>query len=177
MKEDLVSCGRLIFFLVWLFLHWLFGRKNPRSNSTFYTRPVRMMFSKETPELTMTQERKTLEEIERFEPLKFDGKQVFSNFIPPCLMKKYTTCNICGVTPNDTNAANVAKRPVNGANFKYGLAPLHWYIRFTECCGHISSRHSFEEWTIREADDKITSLEVSSSIIDEKALWLGLGQA
>ncbi|CAH0386289.1 unnamed protein product [Bemisia tabaci] len=88
----------------------------------------------------------------------FDGK-VVNNLTET---KSNATCNLCGITPNDMNAANVAERPVNEANFTCGLAPLHYYILYMECCSHISYRHSFEKWTIREADDKITSLEVSS---------------
>lgn len=48
-------------------------------------------------------------------------------------------CYLCGTTSKDFNKINaILEKKVDETNIKFGLSTLHAWIRFFECCLHLS---------------------------------------
>ena len=58
-------------------------------------------------------------------------------------------CIICGATPKQMNNLDVIyEKTINIDSLKYGLSPLHAYIRFYECLLHIAYRLDIKKWRV-----------------------------
>ncbi|XP_066967697.1 uncharacterized protein [Macrobrachium rosenbergii] len=145
---------------------------NPRPSSTRLCRPIKLLFKKETTELIKVEAGLLEKEVDaltdssiRLYDLNFrvshkmffsmiDGKvmQVIGN------IKSSQVCVICQAKPTEMNDLNrVQNREINHEMLKYGLSPLHAYIRFYECILLISYRLDFKKW--RASGDNRRKLE------------------
>jgi hypothetical protein len=56
-------------------------------------------------------------------------------------------CYLCGATSKHFNdIATILQKKVDEANIKFGLSTLHAWIRFFECCLHLSYRLGIKKW-------------------------------
>ena len=88
--------------------------------------------------------------------------------------KSAMTCVYCGVTPKDMN--NLKTKDVNIDALKYGLSPLHAYIRFFECVLHIAYRIDIKLWRVtKENKEKLESKKAKIQNDFRKDLGLIIG--
>jgi len=65
--------------------------------------------------------------------------------------KSMQSCPICQATPKQFNNLENIKCETeiflpNPKSLQYGISPLHCWIRFLECCLHISYRLNVKVW-------------------------------
>lgn len=71
--------------------------------------------------------------------------------------KSTQACPICHATPKQFNDLSNRSRSTfipEPKSLQYGLSPLHAWIRFFECCLHISYRLDIKTWQVRTEDQK-----------------------
>ncbi|XP_032587195.2 uncharacterized protein LOC116804340 [Drosophila mojavensis] len=85
------------------------------------------------------------------------------------------SCPLCGAKPKqllEIADFNSACFKVTEKNLKYGLSPLHAWIRFLEFVLRISYKNDLKKWRIKEADKN--QVAARKQQIQEK-LWLEMG--
>lgn len=117
---------------------------NIRPSSTRYCRPVKMIFEKETTELTEQELKSMNDQIANLEATiaiidsattvsishtmvcsMIDGKVMSAISKVSC-----QRCSVCGASPKEFNNLNkVRKKTPNHNMYKFGLSPLHAHIR------------------------------------------------
>ena len=146
---------------------------NNRPSSTRMCRPIALIYGKETKELIVAEANNLKDKIENLLTTKVNYKnsnvdinhQLIFTMIDGKVMQVLTdtksamTCVYCGVTPKDMNNLNLVKtKDVNIDALKYGLSPLHAYIRFFECVLHIAYRIDIQLWRVtKENKEKLES--------------------
>lgn len=64
-------------------------------------------------------------------------------------------CNLCSATSKDfNNIDEMIDKDIQTEHLKYGISSLHAWIRFFECCIHISYRLGIEKWQARSESEK-----------------------
>lgn len=140
---------------------------NPRTSSTRYCRPIKILFSKETSETTQIECEKIKAQIEHLNPTKvyIEGTEIAISHKLLLTMvdgkvcnsltenKSTQTCYICGATPKQMNSYE-ARIPINTEYFSFGLSTLHAWIRTFEFFLHISYRINLKKWQIRGVREK-----------------------
>lgn len=140
---------------------------NPKPSSTWYCRPLRFEFTKETNEVILAEVARTRTEIEELIPSEvvvtgkkirirhklilsmIDGKiaQILSG------QTAMTNCCVCGASPKDmNNLGAISKREVSMEALKLGLSPLHARIKSMECFLHISYRLETPTWRVNSSN-------------------------
>lgn len=144
--------------------------QNPAPSSTRYCRPIKLNFTKETTELINKEVNSIQKEIDMLCPIEVHEEH-FHVFVKPVFMltmidgkictalstvtTSSQTCYICGAKPSEMNKpALILSKPVDIASMKFGLSPLHSWIRFMECLLHISYRLDIKVWQARGKDNK-----------------------
>lgn len=161
--------------------------KNPTASSTFYCRPMKFVFTKESPEVVNQEHEKFQEIIANLttSALSLDEKVINVSFKMVFTMidgsicnvvsgtRSSQTCYICGAKPSDMNKTGIENRTPDISQYKYGLSTLHAWIRSFECVLHIAYRLPFKTWQVRSADHKSILKERKENI--QKAFKEQLG--
>lgn len=146
--------------------------KNPRPSSTRYCRPIRFQFQKETTQLALSEEKYFKEKIAALKPTAcivsnsltqvehkllltmIDGKV--------CIALSQTSCKcyICDAKPTEMNdLEQCLVRKVHEARYKFGLSPLHSYIRFFfKYFLHVAYRLDIKIWRACTPQDETALL-------------------
>lgn len=151
-------------------------RNNCTPQSTRFFRPLKLEYTKENRENILKEKQNIEEEINALNTLvvnigdkrmlhvKFrlyltliDGKVL--NILTGT--KSSQACSICGATPKDfiaiTDFQNEKFKPKK-ENLKYGISPLHCWIRFFEFVLNAGYKNNIKKWQIRnEADKKLVA--------------------
>lgn len=161
--------------------------QNPRSSSTLYCRPIKLIFAKETNDFTLTETNKLLEEVNALLPTRIDfgDSQISVKHELLLTMTDGKVCNaltetrstqkcfICGATPKTMND-EPANFNSNQDHFGFGLSTLHAWIRCFECLLHISYKLNIKKWQARsnedKADIKVRSDEIKLKFKNEMGL-------
>lgn len=153
--------------------------QNPRPSSTRFCRPIKIEFLKETAESTRTEVDHIKDQIEKLEPFVtvVNGKVFTVNFVMMLTMIDGKVCNaltntsstqrcyICNATSKDfNNVDEVVKRAVTVDNLQYGISSLHAWIRFFECCLHVSYRLENKKWQARSEAEKDSVKKTKANI-------------
>ncbi|XP_060801327.1 uncharacterized protein LOC106142803 [Amyelois transitella] len=134
--------------------------ENPKPSSTFYCRPVKFQFAKETSEFIKQEEAAMKEEIRNLTVSRCGEVEISHDLHMTMIDGKIATiitdtpsaatCNICLAKPSEmNNLPEVFSRPVRDEVYQYGLSTLHMWIRSMECLLHISYNMDFEMWCAR----------------------------
>lgn len=138
--------------------------KNPRPSSPRFCRPIHIQFLHETTEVTVTETNRVNNEIDRLHPLStvVDGKRIrvthkleqtmIDGKVCNALTGNSSTqrCYLCGATSKDFNDIDrMVTMKVNDDHLRFGLSTLHAWIRFFECCLHLSYKIPVQQWTLR----------------------------
>ena len=132
---------------------------NPKPSSTRTCRPIKFMYRKETPDLVRSEAKEIEDEIKELNPtvvhfnkLRFEvNHDLILSMIDGKVSQALThtsssqVCIICAATPSQMNDLDtVCSRAISRESLKYGISPLHSYIRFYECCLHIMYRQDIK---------------------------------
>ena len=142
--------------------------------STRFCRAIKFIFSKETPELTVGETRKINEQINNLRNFSYEGKIICFRLILTMVdgkvcqtltnTKSTQSCYICHAKPKEMNdLKNVNNKLANIENYSFGLSTLHSWIRFFECCLHVSYRMEIKSWQAK--GENKTKVEVRKKII------------
>lgn len=161
--------------------------QNPRPSSTRFCRPVKLLFEKETTELTRREVKMIESEIMSLKPTKIviDGKDIQVNQKLLLTMVDGKICNaitgtsaqrcyVCGAGPKEMNNTTLSKTAFSVENYKFGLSTLHCWIRFFECLLHIAYKIEIEKWQARVTDDKKKVEKRKKLIINKFRSEMGL---
>jgi hypothetical protein len=131
--------------------------ENPKPSSTRYCRPIKFLYTKETPETTRTEVQKVEQDIENLQTTEivFDHEKTLTinyTLIMTIIDEKFINvltdtssqkCFICQCNPKAMNdLENLCNFDINIENIKYGLSTLHAWIKFLECILHIAYKLS-----------------------------------
>lgn len=144
--------------------------KNPRTSSTRFCRPIKVLFLHETAEVTRKEVDLIKEEIAKLKTFKIvthrkninidyklaftmvDGKLINSVTETSSSMR----CYLCKSTSKEfNNIDKMLKKPIVESNLEFGISSLHAWIRMMECCLHLSYKLSIKKWQARNDDKKI----------------------
>ena len=172
--------------------------QNPVPSSTRFCRPIHLQFKQETTELSQEEYHRISEEIQQLHPMdvtldidyemdaanpRKDNMQVTYDLQLTMVDQKVINaltetkssmrCYICGATPKLFN--NIDNLPgATEENFKYGLSPLHKWIRCFEMLLHISYRIPVKQWRVSSEQDKIKVASRKKEVHDRFHAELGL---
>jgi hypothetical protein len=144
---------------------------NPTPQSVRYCRPLRLQFAKETSDLIKSTRDEVNEEFSQmglFELVTSQGNKVIIKFelyltvIDGKVLSiindtpSQQTCPICGATPKLMNTSCNFGSRTNDESLKYGISPLHAWIRMLELCLHIGYRNvdGLRSWQVRGPNAK-----------------------
>lgn len=144
---------------------------NRASQSTRFCRPISLQYVKESADIIATQKASIEAEIDELQTLEIDLNNVnvrihFSLFLTLIdgkvlniitNTKSTQACPICHATPKQFNdLSNRSKTTFipDPKSLQYGVSPLHAWIRFFECCLHISYRLDTKVWHMRTKEQK-----------------------
>lgn len=145
---------------------------NRSPQSTRFCRPLKLEFTKETKEVIIKEADDLKEQILELEKLQFEidaGKIIEVTFKMSLTVidgkvlnvltntSSYQKCPICHCTQSDileiTDYNSEKFRPIED-NLKYGISPLHCWIRFFEFILHLGYKLEIKKWQIRSDEDK-----------------------
>lgn len=159
---------------------------NQTPQSARYYRPIKLQFVKESRDVILAQKfciEQQIAKLQVFDIMlqNFSIKIHFSLFLTLIDgkilntitdTKSMQTCLICHATPkqfNDlSNKTNGLFLP-DSNSLQYGISPLHTWIRFFECCLHISYRITIKKWQVRSDEEKVEFTKRKKHIQD--VLW------
>lgn len=161
---------------------------NPRPSSTRFCRPIKILFEKETTELSKKEIKSVEDQIKNITPTKvtINDQEITVNHTFKLTMidgkmfgviteSSTQTCGICGATPKIMNELNKMQMLVPKVeNLDFGVSTLHAWIRCLETLLHISYRLTVKKWQIRENADKIIVKERKNNIIHNLRTKMGL---
>ncbi|KAL0879262.1 hypothetical protein ABMA27_003042 [Loxostege sticticalis] len=141
--------------------------QNPRPSSTMYCQRIKLIFSNESTDFTVSETNKVMEEVNSLVPIicSIGGNKVSVKHTLLLKMINGKVCNaltetsislkcyICGATPKQMNDFS-REYTVNRDNLGFGLSTLHAWIRCFECMLHISYRLEIKKWQVKGAEDK-----------------------
>lgn len=142
--------------------------QNPRPSSVRYCRPIKILFEKETAELSKREIENVKNQIECIQPTTITSVNkeicIHHDFKLTMIDGKMfgivsgsstQTCGICGATPKIMNdLEKIWSLESDPSMYDYGISSLHAWIRCLECCLHISYRIPVQRWQIRNQDEK-----------------------
>ncbi|KAF0288068.1 hypothetical protein FJT64_013532 [Amphibalanus amphitrite] len=127
---------------------------NPKPNSTFFCRPIGLIFEKDSKELTTATYVQLQQDVESLTP---------------------STYSICRAKPTEMNNIDgVLARPIAGDRTQHGISTLHCWIRSMEMFLHIAYRLPFCEWQARGEEKQRIVKEQKQRIQTEFRQCLGL---
>ena len=160
---ELTICGQRI---------WL----NDKPSSTRFCRPLHLQYVRETPEVSRAERDHFVRQADSLSPteLELDGVRVrirheleltmIDGKVANALSNTSSSlsCNICGAKPTQMNhVEQVVSRPVDPEVCRYGLSPLHAWIRLFECVIHIGYRLKLKVWSVRQQHKENFKVEKS----------------
>ncbi|CAG9773299.1 unnamed protein product [Ceutorhynchus assimilis] len=140
--------------------------QNNRTSSTRFCRPVKLIFEKETPELTKQVVTNIKQQIAEIEPTNIQKYQIqiYHTFKMTMIDGKLfsavsesstQTSVIRSATPKVmNNLESILDLTPNETLYDCGISTLYAWIRCLECCLHISYKITIKKWQIREDNEK-----------------------
>lgn len=146
--------------------------RNRTTQSVRFCRPLKMQFAKESTDLILSENSQLDMQISYLNPFEYyldNGEKIIVNYdlhmtlIDGKVLNVITNtnsnqkCPICGATPKQfltTKNFNSDVFKPKPTSLRYGISPLHAWIRVFEFVVHIAYRIGLKKWQIREASDK-----------------------
>ena len=161
---------------------------NPKPASSFFCRPIKFLFQKETSTLVKEEESKIKLSIGNLTEykIKFQEKHLNINYnmlltmldgsCTNTLSETNSTqlCFICGASPKEMNTERVVNKSIRYENLRFGLSSLHSWIRCFECLLHIAYRLPFQTWQVRGPENKAKFEDRKKNIQTEFKNQMGL---
>lgn len=143
--------------------------KNPRPSSPRFCRLIKLQFLHENVESTVNLVNDIEQQIESLVPFttQLHGMEVCIKYSMTFTMIDNKVCNavsgtkstlrcyLCGSTSKDfNNIDEILQKKVTETNLRFGISTLHAWIRFFECCLHLSYRLKIKKWQARTEEEK-----------------------
>jgi hypothetical protein len=160
--------------------------QNPAPSSTRFCRAIKFVFTKESDEVTKKETGEIERQIEKLVPTVVKDNitvsfELLFTMVNGKVCNSMTDtrsaqiCYICGAKPTEVNnLSKVYSKTPNVKHYSYGLSVLHSWIRFMECCLHISYRLTIKVFQVRGDNNKKVVAERKKIIIDELRQKLGI---
>ena len=161
--------------------------QNSAPSSSFYCRPIKLSFCKETANITRQEMSKLQEAIINLVPTVVDNITVHHKLILTMVDGKVcqaltntpsaASCYICKPTTNPSsmnNLAEIENKEINENTLSYGLSPLHLLINTMEFILHIGYRMRLKRWMVKGIENKKIYKEEKKRICMELKNELGL---
>ncbi|XP_076284663.1 uncharacterized protein LOC143211104 [Lasioglossum baleicum] len=134
--------------------------KNPRPSSPRYCRPIRIQFLHETVNATVSEMAYVENQIKELKPLKIvvEGKEVFVRYDLHLTM-------IDATSKEFNNIDMLLDKNINEDHVRFGLSTLHAWIRFFECCLHLSYKVTIKKWQVRSSSKEKQEMEQRKQLI------------
>lgn len=145
--------------------------QNEKHSSWRLCRPLKIIFTKENPDVINTVRRNIQTQIDNLDVYNYisENKNFNVHYNMKLTMidgavlnvlnenKSSSTCVLCGAKPSEMNRMPIFERPVNEGCYKYGLSTLHAWIKCFECILHIAYKQSIKTWrkTGKEMSDQV----------------------
>lgn len=160
---------------------------NQTPQSIRFCRPLKIEFVKESKEHITNENNSLNKEISELKPFEYilnDDKKItvtyklFMTLIDGKVLNVLTetkssqSCAICGATPKqfmatkDLNSKVFQPKP---NTLKYGISPLHAWIRCFEFVLHVAYRKDLKKWQIRNDEEKEILKQCKAEI--QKKMW------
>lgn len=152
--------------------------QNPVPSSTRFCRPIKFIFCKETPEVTVTETDKIQRQIDNLRDFIYENEKSVSFKLVLSMVdgkichtltgtKSTLNCYICKATPKEMNdLKDINTKTPLIENYSFGLSSLHSWIRFFECCLHIGYRLEIKCWQAR--NENRNKMEERKKLIIER---------
>lgn len=143
--------------------------KNPRPSSPRFCRPIRLQFLHEDVQSTRKEVTDIEQQIGGLAPYATvqNGKSISVTYCMSFTMIDGKVCNavtgttsaqrcfLCKATSKQFNDIdNIIKMDITTDNLRFGISTLHAWIRFFECCLHLSYKLPSEKWQARQEEVK-----------------------
>lgn len=141
--------------------------KNPRPSSPRFCRPIKIQFLHETAEATRTEVDCIKAQERNIVPFQtiMDKQQININFKLALTVVDSKICNsitntsssmrcyLCQATSKEFNDIDkILQKPINEDHFEFEISLLQAWIRFFECCLHLSYKLEIKKWQGRKED-------------------------
>lgn len=134
--------------------------QNPVPSSIRFCRVIKFIYSKETPEVIKDETEKIQKQIDDLCDFNYKGKIIsfglFLTMVDGKICNNLTdtmstqSCYVCGAKPKEMNdLKKITEKLPRIENYSFGISTLHAWIRFFECCLHISYRIGIECWQVK----------------------------
>lgn len=143
--------------------------KNPRPSSPRFCRPIRLQFVHEDVQSTLKEVTDIEQQIAGLAPYTTEQneKSISVTYCMSFTMIDGKVCNavtgttsaqrcfLCKATSKDfNNIDKIIKMDITTDNLRFGISTLHAWIRFFECCLHLSYKLTTQKWQAREEEVK-----------------------
>jgi hypothetical protein len=142
-------------------------------------RAIKFVFTKESDEVTKNETGEIQKQIQKLVPTAVKDNLTVSHELLFTMVngkvcnsmtdtRSAQICYICGAKPTEVNNfKNVYRKTPDVKHYSFGLSVLHSWIRFMECCLHISYRLTLKTFQVRGDDNKKVVAERKKIIIDK----------
>ncbi|XP_018404085.1 PREDICTED: uncharacterized protein LOC108780770 [Cyphomyrmex costatus] len=161
--------------------------KNPRPSSSRFSRPIRLQFLHKNVESTINKD-DIEQQVKSLVPFttQIHGMEIcikysmmftkidnqVCNAMSNTKLTRY--CYLCRTALKDfNNIDEILQKEITETNPRFGLSTLHVWIRFFECCLHLSYRLKIKKYQVH-TQEEITIMEECKRII-QKGFRLQLG--
>lgn len=163
---------------------------NRTPQSVRFCRPIKIEFIKETKEHILKEKNNLDMQIKNLEPLEYflNGRKISVKYELIMTLidgkvlnvltetKSSQSCPICGGNPKQflsiKDLSSLVFQPKPNS-LKYGISPLHAWIRCLEFVLNLSYRLHIKKWQIRNAEDKLLMQQRKSEI--QQQFWEKMG--
>lgn len=154
--------------------------KNPRPSSPRFCRPIKLQFIHENMQDTLKEVQYIKEQEKKLVPFQtiLNGKNISVSYKLAFTVIDSEICNavtstssaqrcfLCQATSKQFNDIDgILEREVEN-NLCFGLSILHVWIRFFECCLHLSYKLDLKKWQARSKEEK-KMVEIRKKIIQK----------
>ncbi|XP_011688441.1 PREDICTED: uncharacterized protein LOC105450347 [Wasmannia auropunctata] len=163
--------------------------KNPRPSSSRFCRPIRLHLLLENVESVLNDVDDIEQQVESLVPFttQVNGMEICVKYNMTFTMidskvcsavpgtKSAQRCYLCGATSKEfNNIDEILQKKVTETNVRFGISMLHAWIRFFECCLHLSYKLEIKKWQANTKREKRITEDRKKVIQKGFRLQLGL---
>ncbi|XP_062710003.1 uncharacterized protein LOC109400772 [Aedes albopictus] len=165
--------------------------KNDLPSSVSLCRPIKLIFLKESAQLTRNEVEKVRDQIKNLRPTEIlqDGRTitVYSSLILSMMDTKVVndltetnsqSCSFCGKSGKNLNDATNDLNETNAEKFSRGFSPLHCYIRTMELFLKVAYRLKMEKptWPVAKSNEAVRQREATIRAEIKRRLGLRISE-
>jgi hypothetical protein len=150
--------------------------QNPAPSSARFCRAIKFVFTKESDEVTKNETGEIQKQIQKLVPTAVKDNLTVSNKLLFTMVngkicnsmtdtRSAQICYICGAKPTEVNNLKSVSQNTKCETLQFRIICLHSWIRFMECCLHISYRLTLKTFQVPGDDNNKVVAERKKIII------------